>query len=266
MSREYSYKSICAKVRHKWKLFHFLKVQKKRFEPILLNTLPKSGSLYLLTFITKGLLIHATRVSTSFPLSVIDAGRMQNFLRGQYVAQGHIDAMDKNFRIIDSALDKMWLHVRDPRQALISMVHHTDRTYKNLDAVQKAVSIPGYYEIDEWYSLSFEDKVNFLIDGYYMDCVRFISGWLDYEKKFKRTKMLITQHEDLKQSEADLVSRVLNFYEIPCSIFETVQLKRNMSTHYRKGETNEWASVMTVEQKQRVSDALPQSLKDRFKW
>lgn len=267
MIRGYSYDSYLMKIIHKIKLFQFRKIQGGRLPSIFINTLPKSGTLYLLTRITKGLRIHSMRISSGyFPLDIIDLVRLEEFLAGQFVCPGHITPHPLNIRIVDSTLDRMWLHVRDPRQALISMLHHLDRTLQISNPMDLAVSIPATYGIKDWYTLSFEAKVDALIDTYYPDCIRFIEGWLACEKTFTRTRMLVTQHEELKRSEGDLLERIFDFYEVPRNLFEFVQLKRNMMTHYRKGATKEWASVMTPAQQERVTAALPKALSERFGW
>ena len=267
MIREYSYDSYLRKIIHKIKLFQFKKIQGRRFHSIFINTLPKSGSLYLLTRITKGLRIHSMRISSGyFPLDIIDLVRLEEFLAGQFMCQGHVTPNPLNIRIVDASLDRMWLHVRDPRQALISMLHHLDRTLQISNALALSVSMPAAYGIKDWYGLSFEAKVDALIEGYYPDCIRFIEDWLACEKTFTRTKMLVTQHEDLKRSEEELLERVFDFYEVPRNLFELVQLKRNMMTHYRKGASREWASVMTPAQQERVTAALPKALSARFGW
>lgn len=266
--REYQYENYFRKILHKLKLFHFRKIQKGRFHPIFITTLPKSGSVYLLTRMTKGLRIHSTRISAAyFPLDIIDVERLEQFIKGQFVAHAHVPPSDLNIRIINSVLDRLWLHVRDPRQALISMVHHLDRTTKDLRPPQLAAGVAAFYGIKDWYALTFEQKVDALIDGYYPDLIRFIEGWLDCEKRFTRTRMLVTSQEELKRSEPALLERVFDFYEIPRDIFEMVVLKRDMAlTHFRKGEAKEWAAVMTEAQKARVNAALPKALAERFGW
>jgi len=69
--------------------------------PILFNTMPKSGSIYILRCLSLGLGIAETKIAVClFPEDLILRDRLNVLSRGNLIAQQHIPAHDLNLRFL----------------------------------------------------------------------------------------------------------------------------------------------------------------------
>lgn len=94
---------------------------------ILLNTMPKSGSVYMQKSLAKILGCATLDVGNRYALiDQIGLRDVRTLIGGGHVAQGHLAPSRENPQIVQHYKLKMILHLRDPRQALLSWVHHID--------------------------------------------------------------------------------------------------------------------------------------------
>jgi len=100
---------------------------------IFLNTMPKSGSLYLWQVLEYGLCVPACRVSHStFPGDIIVPEWLDRLRCGNVVTQEHIPASLENLAAMSRAgVKKIIVHVRDPRQATVSWMHHIIKRWED---------------------------------------------------------------------------------------------------------------------------------------
>ena len=103
--------------------------------PILLNTMPKSGSVYIWRELSRLLGLPIARISkTNWPVDHVVPSWAKAFSYSRTIAQGHFNPHESNVgHLLDNDLRKMIFHIRDPRQATLSWTHHI-RSYleKNL--------------------------------------------------------------------------------------------------------------------------------------
>jgi hypothetical protein len=94
-------------------------------ESILLNTMPKSGSVYVLKSLAKILRLRAMYIGNQYGLiDQIDVKDALTFSGGGFVSQNHLAPSAENLQILQHFKLKMVLHLRDPRQALLSWIHY----------------------------------------------------------------------------------------------------------------------------------------------
>ncbi len=179
----------------------------------------------------------------------------------------HLPASLNNLLAISLVVDRLIINVRDPRQALLSLVHylHTDR-----DVWQDQLHWFYYLNLPEnYFSLSFTEQITWQMDNWYLPAsIKWIEGWLDAEENTSfYPNILFTQHEELAANSQAFFERILEFYEIDKSRF-TMPPPPDFQhgKHNRKGSVDEWRNVFTPEQAERASSMIPKRLLNRFGW
>jgi len=132
--------------------------EKKNLPGILLNTLPKSASVYTWTALAKGLDLDMMRVSCHFfPVDLIVPEHAALLAQGGVVCQEHIDASWQNKAVLGGCLDKMIVHVRDPRSSALEWAHHM-LTFKNEQEHMKQTGAGADDAIADMSRLPFKER------------------------------------------------------------------------------------------------------------
>ena len=236
--------------------------------PIFISTLPKSGSIYILSTIQLTLnLTLQNYTSGEFPYSYINYKNIKKWKQPGYINLEHISADPINLRLINFYCDRMIVHVRDPRQAVLSWVHYLPKMYQEeQESLFARMSLPLPTDFFNW---EFPECLDWYIKHHFEHWVQWIQKWVDAEQDTTlQTKILFTTHKELSQNPEDLFFKITRFYDIPDHYFENIKLpkKKEGELHFRKGLSNEWDDVFTEEQKEITASMIPQSLKDKFGW
>jgi hypothetical protein len=239
-------------------------IESGKIPGILLNTLPKSGSIYILESLYKGLNINWMPISAgSEIIKRIEIGILAS---GMNVTQEHLLANSRNLCLINEVLDKLVVHVRDPRQATLSWVHHLIKTTRETkDVISLLPVIPT---VANYFSLSLTEQISWQIEsGYLPLAISFIEGWLDAEAEPSfYPEILFTKYENLATEPRSFFESILNFYKIEQFPFTFPEPPQEGKLHYRKGRADEWREVFTPEQAEKASSMMPKRLCDRFGW
>lgn len=149
--------------------------------------------------------------------------------------------------------------MRDPRQALLSWVHHLDKT-----------GDPFFYsELPKDYcKYSFSRKIDIQIETHFKKLIKWIDDWIDIESNDNYNfRILFTNYEDFIEFPNNFFDSILDFYDIDKSTFiYPVQNKKRDFKHFRKGEKNEWLQVFNKSQKEITTDMITERMKDKFSW
>jgi hypothetical protein len=212
----------------------------------------------------------------TFPEDFISAEKMLEFLKGNTISQSHIHASQLNFEFIETLLDKWIFHIRDPRQSLISWLHHLETYIGETNAddpcnskIPKLIPLKVLrkkYMDQNWFSLDMEKKLDIMINSYYMDNIKWMGAWFDLLPSFKNARVLITRHENMVKNEKLFFETILDFLEISQDQFNAPTLSKDRSVHFRSGRTNEWQEVLTKKQQEQVTAMMPQEWRSRFGW
>lgn len=226
---------------------------------IILTTMPKSGSEYVWMALTTGLNLTPIRISSAEMFEVIDGERLEHVSKGGFVTHGHMRCTETNSVLLSQHVDRLVVHVRDPRQALVSWVHYQDH--------REIVDLPT---LNAWGSLSdmtFEARVDYFIDGFFAHQVKFLKSWVDAEsdKEFL-PRILVTRQEDLRSDPDGFFLRILNFYDLNPELFRFPEPPKKGERHFRRGETDEWRRVLLPGQIERIQGMLSDQLLERFGW
>ena len=132
---------------------------------ILLITMPKSGSIYTATRLSEELGAPLCRISLDLvPKDHVVPSRAASFANGGAICQEHLDASDENLdAMVKAGIRRIQVHVRDPRQATLSWVHHVETMVGEESYLRDLLSpkLPAGYN-----ELSFTEKIDWHLDNH----------------------------------------------------------------------------------------------------
>ncbi len=239
----------------------------RKLPAILVNTLPKSGSMFIVNSLAD--IYHLHPVCTGehgFPYSPLNDKEMARFAIGCSIDQGHYMPSVKNLSLLKKhGIDKLVVHFRDPRQALVSWVFYVDKYHEanNLFDIED-IDIPLDY-----FDRSFEEKMDIMIDLYYPHFIGFIDAWLAYVRDGKDMwgiDVLITEFRQMRNDPSSFFEDIRRFYDLPAVEYQAIQSPSAAHSHDRKGELEEWREVLTPEQVRRTSAMISDEMVLRLGW
>ncbi|QVL57829.1 MAG: sulfotransferase domain-containing protein [Simkaniaceae bacterium] len=232
-------------------------------EPIIFNTLPKSGSVYIGKTLSEGLKEgdFMTVSNNTFPTDPISLTKFEILMENDSITQEHFDASKENLEILKEKFPKLIVHVRDPRQALISWTHHLNKIQHSEEAV-------GYFLLTlpkTYFRWSFSRQLNWQIKHYFPACIDWIQNWVKASED-ESLNILFTTYEDFLANPKQFFMKIFDFYSISDSIDMLPMLPKKSTYHFRKGKVDEWREAMTKSQQRKVTKMIPKELFDKFNW
>lgn len=237
--------------------FSFGKAKDTAMPNIIFNSLPKTGSRYVVAMLKQGLNYEVDLIRSDVNAKYWGIIKNKHGLiskQHMWPSQEYVDDCKKSKQ-------RIVVHVRDPRQALLSLVHHQSKP--NID--NKHFMLP-----DEFFSMTWEQKIDWNIENRLPGMVAFIKGWLEIKQQQdldpNGLKMLLTTYDELLNDEMQLINKILSFYNIDPAKFKFQPIAKNTKVGFRKGDVNEWRHELSEKQKQRVAEIVPEDLLQRFGW
>ena len=240
-----------------------------KFErPILFVAMAKSASSFLSHAIPQGL---------GMPyIEHIAGGAWPNFLLNQHLVERvanlrcfgyhHIPAHPINLAMISDFFDRMVVHVRDPRQAVLS---HLRNMWRHQRVGQGFLESPLFLP-NGFFDRPSSSQLDYMIDHSLPEFVSWTEGWLDADQNPGFTsKILFTSYEEFVQDKVALIKRFLAFHDMSHQQFSfDIEIEPEKDQYlYNSSETvDEWKSVMSTEQKERATRAIPEHLCKKFGW
>jgi hypothetical protein len=210
---------------------------------IFVNTLPKSGSVFILGSLRKSTGMKFHKIAYGYyPWDLIDYKKIKVFGRGGKIALQHLDAHPLNLIYLEQYAKRWVLHLRDPRGSLLSWVHHLDRLHREemYDTLQLYPFVPKDY-----FQWKMPKKIDWQIENYLTQTIEWIRGWGEYHARSPRN-MLVTTHNELSSDSETHIARILQFYNIAQP--KVTLVEKNIDNHFRKGEKAEWKGIFTPTQ------------------
>ena len=236
--------------------------------PMLLVALPRSGSVFLYHALTFGLNKHGTgQISAgAFPHIAACYESLAILKRLNSTAHTHLAPSRANLVELGPRLklEHLHVHLRDPRQAMVSWFHFMPGAVQHEDPAQALhYNVPSDYF--EW---STERQIDWQIDNWLRWEIEWIDGWLRAsDEPWFKTKILYTTFEDMVREPKTFFARILEFYGIDQELFDAPQKPRAPGDrNFRKGALDEWRDLLTPAQIERASAMIPERLFDRFGW
>ncbi|MFN0064603.1 MAG: sulfotransferase domain-containing protein [Chlamydiales bacterium] len=247
-------------LKHNYEIRHRTK---KAPSPIVITTLPKSGSMSIVKSLSRFFHIPQMQFATlGFLDGKIEEIPFAEFVKKRAISQQHLPPLPANMERLERSVKKMVLHVRDPREALLSWVHHVDKL-KEGNVTHLLTNLPLDY-----FSWSFSEKIDWQIDLHYKEEIEWLLAWKAYIEAPHAINILITRYEDLRDHPLDFFKNIVSFYGVNPKVFKEKYLPECKPgfAHYRKGDSQEWRHTLTTEQQERVNNLLTPALLQFYGW
>ena len=215
----------------------------------------KSGSEYIRDTVSSALnlpIMHPT--VGDLPSDSIIPSAFELASGGGCVVRLHSSATCHNLDVFRSFnQERLIVHVRDPRQVLISWVHHMARI-----GVSEYLSSLHSYSFDipsDFRNWPFEERLDWSISEFYQTQLEFLESWMGQDVKKVIPVVEFTNLDDLIADKAGYFRRFSQFYGINTSKVITRSIEHSPRRHrnYRRGDSSEWRVVLSTHQKRILS-------------
>jgi hypothetical protein len=231
---------------------------------VLLNTLPKSGSVFLFCTLSESLRLPRMHLGNMYSLvDQISLTQMRRFIAAACVSQNHLAPSAENIQILKHFGCRLILHLRDPRQALLSWVHHLDWLYGD-DRRDGLLLSPPYPPVG-YFGWDFARKLDWQIDNYLPHMIDWIDRWVAIHDE-GQLPILLTSYAEFCRDIEGLCERICAFCDIPPDRFDFVEIPKTIDHHFRLGDDSEWRRVYSAEQADRANAMVPPALANRLGW
>lgn len=212
----------------------------------------KSGSISVGAILNSGFSL----VSMTYGLRVIPSWARE-YNKGGACHATHLIGTDENIsRLIDAGITKAIVHVRDPRQVILSLVHHKVKYERTFDEVRK------YSYVD----MPLPEKVDFVFKNNWEKIIEWIELWVEASKRMEIT---FTTFEDFVTDKDRFIRKVLDAYGGPRDYFDydaAITQRSGTDYHLRKGLTDEWREAFTPAQYEFANETMPEHFFEMFGW
>lgn len=222
----------------------------------LLITQPKSGSVSVGNIFSSGFQL-PTALYSIVRVRVV-ASWLQNFLLGGASYVTHLQPTDRNIELLHGGGAKnVIVHVRDPRQQIISLIHHHRRYPDQLRRSNRE----KFVRDDE------EAIFRFMMDETFIpNTIRWIDSWYKARSKLN---LKFTTFEEFVRDRSRFTERIIAFYGGDARYFDPANAfteHPGIDYHKRLGSIDEWQQVLNRKQIDEVNRAIPNHFWSAFGW
>jgi hypothetical protein len=243
--------------------------------PIFFNTLPKSGSVYILTTLQRGLGTRVTKLARgTFPHDMLNGAALHAFAKGNAIGQEHLDASTYNLTLLARHLGRWCVHLRDPRAAAFSWMHHLTKLMRQTPTHehQHALLLPDPAYADA----SLEDRMTWIVEHHFPACITWMTDWIAVAPApgsggagvwpaERPARIHLCTYEHFVADADAFFAELLEFFNVAPERFRRRLVERSEAVNFRKAQTDEWrqcGDALT----QRMTDRMPNAWFDRFGW
>ena len=238
--------------------------------PILLNTLPKSGSVYIITTLQRGLGTSFQKLGRgTFPVDMIDGDQLAAFGGSRVVSQEHLDASAYNLTMLARVVGRVAVHFRDPRAASYSWMHHLTGLMRSAPEYERrhGLLLPP----EDYADASESDRMAWIVDHHFPSCIQWMRDWIaaaDGESATPgadRLKVELFTYEAFVADAAAYFDRLLDYFGVAPERFRLLEVERTKATNFRSAKKGEWRGVGDP-LAERMTQQIPDEWFDRFGW
>ena len=228
--------------------------------------MPKSGSAYISSSLATILQLNTMQIGNAYAglIDQINIQRARTFSRGGFVSQDHLAPCTENLQVLQYFKLKLVLHLRDPRQALLSWVHHLDWISGGSDTCEELADatprVPSGY-----FDFSLSRKIDWQIDNYLPQLITWTAQWVAVADS-ETIPILITHQNDLRTNEKAFFDAILAFYQLNFDYTLPNPPRTLEATHFRRADPMEWIKTFTPDQIVLATSMIPRPLAMRFGW
>jgi hypothetical protein len=187
------------------------------------------------------------------PLVVIESFA-RDFARGGACYSTHLEPTQENIRRLKAAgIEKVIVHVRDPRQSLLSMLHHVIRYPGEMPELVRS----------EFSKRPIADRIDQML-GFYFSRLNWIQGWVDAESELN---VMFSTFEDFVRDRPAFTRRYLEFYGGHEEHFSWENaMNAGGDDRFRAGRIDEWREAFPSKRAEFLTAVIPIAMRDRFGW
>jgi tetratricopeptide (TPR) repeat protein len=207
--------------------------------------------------------------------AVIIAQRVERFLSKGGISHTHLFPRKESLIVLDcSGLDRLIVHVRDPRQAIVSMFYWLnelkarahDPGISRFDYPLLLAGLPkGFFDWPE------QERLEAYIELEMPRVVQWLEGWAQASEDKWRFQIKFTRFEDFKADINSFFVSIVDFLGIERQELKGEPYQSRPGENGRTGEhalrkslIDEWRTVLSPSQKERVHQIIPRPLLERF--
>jgi hypothetical protein len=180
------------------------------------------------------------------PRDEIAPSAVRQLAKGGAISRSHISANNLP-GLIANGVERLVLHVRDPRQVVVSWVHHMRRISEDefrWSALRYDPLLPT--EFRNWV---FDRQLDWAVRNYLPGQLQWVEDWISALNAGPPIPILVTQFEEFVRDQHAFFRKIYNFYEVseirmPNLRKQTAAAMRN----FRNGHIDEWRAVLTGSQ------------------
>lgn len=243
-------------------------LRRRALPGVLIITMPKSGTVFCGSALSRtfGLRTHEV-CGGGFPSDALDPAALGALAQGGRIAMTHADASPRNLDLLAARGQPFVLHLRDPRAAMLSMLHHI-RAYHADPALRPYLARIGIGFPPGFHEAPFAAQLDAMIAHYLPALVRWTERWLaalDADAALARLA-LVTRYEALAADSAAFLRALAAHAGLPAEGVAFAEPPRDARAHFRRGDDAEWRGVLTPAQRDAAGAAMPPALCDRLGW
>lgn len=224
---------------------------------IFFNSLPQAIDFYPTMGLYNFYKLTTFRVSEkTFPKDTIQIKAFERFVAnpGVYINNGSVPPSRANTDLLTASLGKMILHIRDPRDALVSWVAYTDLHYNHPLTLGLVYPVPPA----EYWKWSYEKKVDWQIDHYYTYALTWLGQWAQFIGSHSELQVLVTTFEKMATDPLEFFREIVAFYGTDSELFTPKDAPKLTREQFRAtvDDIGQWRRKLTPEQQKRVTAML----------
>lgn len=240
--------------------FNEYRSKKTSKDPMIINAMPKTGSYFIQSTLEELLDIdHQGIAQGTWPNMEMSEANLRLCLNTCSLSVSHLQATSRAIALLKRyKIKKTIVHIRDPRQATLSWIHHLDKT-KNTDYFS-----PDFFTIADYFDLDLKAKIDYQLRHFLPQACQYIADWMDAEKVHD-IEVKFLEFSQMKNNPESFFADIYQFFGIHQPLGD-VPLPKEGKLHYRKGLEDEWRNIFDANQIEAANKVVPQKFKDRFDW
>ncbi len=183
---------------------------------------------------------------------------LRDFMLGGATYVTHLRPTDRNIELLhDSGVKNVIVHIRDPRQQLLSLIHHFRRYPETLTKSQRESL--GKNDPEQVFS-------NPMDKSFFADTIWWIDTWY---KARDKVGLKFTIFEDFIRDRGKFTEKIVSLYGGDTQYFNSaVALGEHAGIDYHKrlGAIDEWRAVLSPKQIAEVNSLIPSYFWEAFGW
>lgn len=237
---------------------------RRHIPAIMFVAMMKSASEFIRENIIRALDVPEIGLSVgTVPRDKVMPSAVRQLAKGGAIARSHMSA-DNLPELAANGVERLILHVRDPRQVTVSWVHYmqqiSDAEFRWSASIYDP---PVPLEFRDWV---FEERLDWAVRNYMPGQLQWLEDWLFVINSGPPVPILVSKFEDFVQDQRAFFDRISDFFGVSEIRAPSLRCQSAMAMrNFRAGRIDEWRDVLTTRQI-RIFEARVEPLAKHFGW